>query len=217
MSLKILGYKKAPEATEGRVNAAQNNQAQDQEELASIAAPAVDIDLLKTSLGIDANDTEWDEYLSHIIQKATSYVETYTQRTIMLAKLEYKHHNKVIYLPKPRIHKIIEVKSGNKVLEKDKDYKTYHSVDTMVVMLDKKYENNENTVTYWAGYGDKPENVPATLRNIIFDCARTLFEQGQHTDAETSTRFVKQVKEMVKGSDVNDRGYIGTTIGIRPE
>lgn len=172
---------------------------------------AVDKDMLKVSLGIELADAKWDEYIEHIIHKATGYVETYTQRTIMLKKLQYTHSNNVLYLPKPHINKIESISSNGELLS-ESEYKKYHSVDTIVVRLEPKYANNENQVIYWAGYGEKPDDIPATLRNIIFDCSRILFEQGQCLDVQSYGSFTKQVKEVIKETDINRSRYIGLQI-----
>lgn len=137
--------------------------------------PAIRLDLFKEIVGL-GGVSKHDKHLLQLIAIATEKVEEYTQRSITPKTWEYTHENHVLYLPRPVIQEIIEVKADDKVIDAS-EYKKGYTRDTVVILLDPKYMDSVNSVTYKAGYLNT-DDIPDLLVNVIFDYSKALFHQG---------------------------------------
>lgn len=131
------------------------------------------ITVLKAILSV--RDESFDVILKHYIAQATILVENHTCRSITNKKWRYTRNHNILYLPRPKIQKITEVKSDGRILDKD-EYKIGYTRDTQIIILDANLSDQVNSVEYVAGYDGC---IPPVLINTIIDCAAYLFNQNR--------------------------------------
>lgn len=167
-------------------------------------SPPIELELLKETLSLPKDNTRYDTLLQKAIDKAIDMVEAYTARTIVDKVWCYSHNHHVLYLPKPKIQAIHRVISGGELVPKS-DYKIGYTRDSWVVALGVKYGTKLNSVEYSAGYGN---DVPDVLVNVMYDCARHLFQQGVGGSLEATQQASEFIQNMLKGSEFSSKVFL---------
>lgn len=150
----------------------------------------IDLDTIKATLELKTN--KFDSMLHHCLEKAMITVETYTGRSISYKTWKYTTSQNTFHLPKPKIDDILCVTSNKKSI---KDYEIGHNRDTLIVKISSNSWDNENTVTYTAGY-KTIDQMPLVLQNTIIECTRYFFKQEINLCKQKEENPVKNLREM---------------------
>jgi uncharacterized phiE125 gp8 family phage protein len=135
--------------------------------------PLIPLEEAKAYLRID-HDLE-DPLILTFIQVATLWVEQATGKTLLTKTFAYSHEQTRIILPCPPVLEILEVKSKRGILE-PKEYLWRRHRDTVVLETPFFWGIRTLTITYRAGFGDTPEDVPPTLRYAVLTTLAYLYE-----------------------------------------
>ncbi len=127
--------------------------------------PVVSLQQVKAHLRLD--HAEDDEYLLYLINVATEWIEELIESSLLTATYAVKSASKRIKLPTQRVIDIISVYGVNANGTK-RSLKYDVEVGSKVsVIVNSLYPTVE--VTYTCGFGDRPKNVPAPLRQAIIN------------------------------------------------
>ena len=107
-----------------------------------------------------------DHLLSGLIQTATTWVEEATSKTLLKKKWLYQNKNTLLRLPRGPIIDVEEVKVGHKTLSK-KDYRVIDQGGSAKIEMPFSWHQKTVSITYTAGFGEKVEDIPETLRHAI--------------------------------------------------
>ncbi|PIZ34312.1 MAG: hypothetical protein COY39_00305 [Alphaproteobacteria bacterium CG_4_10_14_0_8_um_filter_37_21] len=126
---------------------------------------------------------EEDQYLLHLIETATEYIERYLNRALLTQKLSFTSEPKAvkggfseIKLPRPNIlhvHSVTNIRSGSARYA----VRRYQLVDTdnspllTLVTSDQLVE-----VVYQAGFGIYPKHIPAPIKHALLQIVAELYE-----------------------------------------
>lgn len=138
----------------------------------------VSVQDVKTFARIDHNDDDF--LLEGLIKTAAAWVEEVTGKTLLKKKWVFTHSNNEITLPHAPVIKILEVKSAGKVL-KEKDYTVSHVRQTKRISMPFSWNTAKVSVTYTAGFGDKPSDIPETLRHTVMSTVTYIYENRYPT------------------------------------
>ncbi|WP_031934441.1 head-tail connector protein [Candidatus Hepatobacter penaei] len=114
--------------------------------------------------------------LEGLIRTATAWVEEATGKTLLEKTWRYTHTNPVLTLPHGPITDILEVKSGNRVLL-DSAYEVEDLQNTKkITVLSAEKNRRKTSVTYKAGFGTQPEELPDTFRQAVMSTVLYIYE-----------------------------------------
>ena len=128
--------------------------------------PVVSLQQVKAHLRLD--HAEDDDYLLHLITVATEWVEKLIESPLLTATYKIKSLAKRIKLPTQNIVDIVSVvgigADGKKCSLNLYNVEVSSKISVIVNCL---YPSIE--VTYTCGFGDRPKDVPAPLRQAIIN------------------------------------------------
>lgn len=137
-----------------------------------------------SSLAVSLEDTKNYLRLSHaldnhflvrMITLATHWIEEATGKTLLLKKWAYTNENNILFLPHPPIREILEVRSKRRIFDRDEyvvqDYRWTKKVETPFY-----WGKRTLTVTYTAGFGETPEEIPPALTQAVLSTVAYLYE-----------------------------------------
>jgi uncharacterized phiE125 gp8 family phage protein len=128
--------------------------------------PVISLQQVKAHLRLD--HAEDDDYLLHLITVATEWVEELIESPLLTATYKVKSAAKRIKLPHQNIIDIVSV-VGIGADRKKRSLSLYDvEVGSKVsVIVNSLYPSIE--VTYTCGFGDRPKDVPAPLRQAVIN------------------------------------------------
>lgn len=147
---------------------------------------------VKSHLRLDHADE--DEYLDFLIQGATEAVQHHIGRSLMMhtwQKVYYPNQSYsnrmskqpilpiLLSLPYPpfvRIIQIVGCKTGG-MPQEIKNYQLKFNGDLAVIEINQPLVKID--VTYEAGYGDRPETIPADIRQVILQLVGLFYQKRQ--------------------------------------
>lgn len=135
-----------------------------------------------------------DEYLGFLIQGATEAVQHHIGRSLMMQtwqKVYYQEQSyknqiskhpvlpNLISLPYPPFVKITQMMGCKKgqIPQEIKHYQLKFRGDLAVVKIDQSFVKVD--VIYEAGYGDRPEAIPADIRQVILQMVGLFYQKRQ--------------------------------------
>ena len=158
------------------------------------AATVLPITLAQVKEHLRLDHMDEDDYLNFLIQSATEAVQNYLGRSLILQTWQKIYYQSQIYntqitrqpilplllaLPNPpfiKIDSIIGMEKG-KVQREVKNYDLKFNGDLAVVEIDQPLVKVE--VIYEAGYGDRPETIPADIRQVILQLVGLFYQKRQ--------------------------------------
>lgn len=117
-----------------------------------------------------------DEVIRNLIRVAMDWVEECTGKTLLKKRLEYTHHNNLVFLPCGPVRRILSVRTRLRALVEGTDYKILNRSHTKAIEIPFRWRRQSITVTYEAGFGEGPEEVPLTLRQAVLSTVAYLYE-----------------------------------------
>ena len=119
-------------------------------------------------------------HIEHLAEVSTEWSQERLGKSFLTQKVQVSHTNDRIILPYGPVHKegIHSVKRRGKSLEKDRDYFIEPYKDTQRVVMPFSWKSHVTQVTYDAGYGDDPEDVPLSIRNSVLRSVDILYRSG---------------------------------------
>jgi uncharacterized phiE125 gp8 family phage protein len=160
----------------------------------------VSLEEIKTHLRLE--HCEEDQYLIHLIQTATDYIENYLNRSLIIKKYMFvnqgiKRNDNFfeIRIPKPNIINIesIFIIRGNVGRFLVKRYQLQDS-DISPKLIVHKTEDEFIEIIYQAGYGYYPKNVPSPIRHSILEIVSDLYENRGTERIERSDFYKNLLK-----------------------
>ncbi len=139
------------------------------------------LDEVKAYLKIHENQEEG--FLQSIISSARAYVECFTGRALLKQRwhlqirprfpplsplVKYREEALEIELPYPPLMRVEEVK----VKEKTTAFKQEENR----VVLDSSHWDQEISIHYWAGYGEKASSLPPALKMAVLMATRPFYD-----------------------------------------
>lgn len=131
------------------------------------------LSFIKSHLRITFSDH--DELLLFYLTAATDWVEEQLGKTLLKTTRQVSHHNNKFVLPYGPILKITAVSYHKKPLT-DKEYTVTSYGDSLEIKLPFYWTCPTAVVTYEAGFGETPEDVPSSIRNAILGTLEYLYE-----------------------------------------
>lgn len=131
------------------------------------------LDLVKCQLRI--HHTDHDDLLKYLTTVATDWVEETLGKSLLKETRQVIHNNNCFCLPYGPVTKVLNVKYGNKVLDENQ-YSVSAKGDSLEVSVPFRWKSPEVVVTYEAGYGENPDDVPAVLRHAVLGTIEYLYE-----------------------------------------
>lgn len=128
--------------------------------------PVVSLQQVKAHLRLD--HAEDDEYLLYLINVATEWVEELIESPLLTATYIVKSSAKRIKLPTQRVIDVISVIGvGTDGKKRSLNFYDVEVGSKISVIVNSLYPSVE--VTYTCGFGDRPKDVPAPLRQAIIN------------------------------------------------
>jgi hypothetical protein len=133
--------------------------------------------------------------LPTLISAARAHIESYTGRSLLKQAWQLN-----LKPPYPRCSPLVRVLENNVILElprppllkvnsvKVKDEEVVFQVEDGKVILSSRFWDKTISVTYWAGYGKRPEALPPDLRLAVLMVIRCLYD-GQPVDGSLLRHF----------------------------
>lgn len=135
--------------------------------------PIVGLDEIKRFARVSHDDDDF--LLEGLIKTATAWVEEATGKSLLKKKWSYSHNNNVLSLPHGPVLKVLEVNYGRRTLDA-KDYTLRQEKNTTVVEVPFSWNRRKVTVIYTAGFGDKADDVPSTLKQAVMSTVTYIYE-----------------------------------------
>lgn len=147
---------------------------------------------VKSHLRLD--HAEEDDYLVFLIQGATEAVQNHIGRSLILHTWQKVYYHSQCYsqriskqstlpillsLPYPpfiKINKIVGNKGGE-IQQEIKNYQIKFNGDLAIVEINQPWIKID--VTYEAGYGDRPDTIPADIRQVILQLVGLFYQKRQ--------------------------------------
>lgn len=150
------------------------------------ANPLFPLQMLKDILLINTDHT--DMQLAYYLRVATAWVEDNLNKSLLRKTLLVKHNNTRFCLPYGPVCRIIEVKYHKTVLRPDQ-YTQAIKGDSLIIEVPFHWGKDRTVeVTYEAGYGDHPDDVPQALRHAVLGTVSYLYDnQGDKALLEQYT------------------------------
>ena len=114
-----------------------------------------------------------DHLLTGLIKTATTWVEEETGKDLLTKTRKVSHHNNVLTLPYAPIQKILEVKSGRRIVSSE-NYQLNHTLNTLTIPVHQA--GKSNSVTYQSGFGHDPKDIPETLAQAVMSTVLYIYE-----------------------------------------
>ncbi len=149
--------------------------------LASPRTPLLSLEEVKVYLRIQHRQE--DALLSSLITLATQWIEDATGKTLLQKTWSYTHQNTWLILPKPPILDILEVRTKRRVLQ-PREYEIYDYRGSKCVEIPFVWERRTLTVTYQAGFGTSPDEIPLALHQAVPTTVAHLYE-NRFSDEKT--------------------------------
>lgn len=160
----------------------------------------VSLEEVKTHLRLE--HPEDDQYLIHLIETATDYIENFLNRSLIIQKYSFinqgtKRSDNLfeIRIPRPNIVNVDSVflirgNAGHFIV------KRYQLLDTDISpkLILNKEENDLVEVIYQAGYGYYPKNIPSSIRHSILEIVADLYENRGTERIERSDFYKNLLK-----------------------
>lgn len=141
----------------------------------------VTLDAVKTHLRIEQSYD--DDYLLHLIETATQYVENYTNRSLLLKKVQYIGQAKQnsdggysLNLPGGRVQEILSIYAVFDHTHRRLIKRFYMCDEDRHPKVILYSQSDIYDVTYTCGYGDHSSQIPAPLRHAILLVIGDLYE-----------------------------------------
>ncbi|MGL4371416.1 MAG: head-tail connector protein [Alphaproteobacteria bacterium] len=144
----------------------------------------VSMEMAKTYLRIQHE--EEDALVEHLIKTASEWIQESTGKSLLHQKCQYTHANQHFFLPYGPVCDVTEVKVKGKILEAE-----HYSLDMAkgFIALELplfRRSSTKVTVTYKAGFGEKPEDIPEAIRNAILTAIAYLYENRDNAEPKLS-------------------------------
>ncbi len=140
----------------------------------------LDLPMLKSFLRIRGDQD--DEILTELTKIATQWLEERSDKTFLRQTLRVIHDNNSFDLPRSPVIKVLEVIYHKKTLTpQEYDLQTRGGRTRITVPF--RWKSPELKVTYEAGFGDTPEDVPPVLRQALRGIVEYLYTNGQDVKA----------------------------------
>ena len=167
---------------------------------------AVTLEDVKIHLRLE--HSEEDQYLLHLVETATEYIERYLNRSLLAQKLSFTCEPKAvkggfseIKLPRPNIlhvHAVTSIRSGSARYA----VRRYQLVDTdnspvlTLVTSDPLIE-----VVYQAGFGIYPKHIPSPIKHALLQIIAALYENRGGEPIQQSN-FYKDLLEPYRVKEI---------------
>lgn len=155
-----------------------------------MATEPITLDEAKNHLRVD--DATDHVLITSLITSARQFVENYTHRKLMTTVIEkiYDVSSDSFVLPYPPLQEVTKIEVIDDAGQKSEVDSSYYDVDPSVntpgrVKLKEGYswpdqrEFASFIITFKAGYGDNPEDVPEMLRQAILQVLAHYYENRQ--------------------------------------
>lgn len=158
---------------------------------------SVTLEEVKTHLRLE--QSEDDQYLLHLIETATDYIENYINRSLICQKLEFTSPPTrradglyEVRLPRPNIIKIHSVHAikGDIARYTIKRYQLLDK-DTAPKLIFGQADSIVEVV-YESGFGVYPKHVPASIRHALLQIVADLYE-NRGNELLTKSEFYKNL------------------------
>lgn len=167
---------------------------------------AVTLEDVKIHLRLE--HSEEDQYLLHLIETATEYIERYLNRSLLAQKLSFTSAPKAvksgfseIKLPRPTILHVYSVTSirGGSARYAVRRYQLVDTDNSPVLTLITSDPLVE--VVYQAGFGMYPKHIPAPIKHALLQIIAELYENRGGDCLKTSS-FYKELLEPYRVKDL---------------
>jgi uncharacterized phiE125 gp8 family phage protein len=182
-----------------------------------VTPPACEpVSLLDAKQHLRVDTTEDDFYIERLIETAREYVEIATDRSMITRQLRMScdRFPSVIELPKPpAIQKPDDVLILYRIGDTDQlrlessDFRVDY--DSEPAMIHTRYngfwpspvsDSNSVEITWWAGYGDDPKDVPGRMRHAVLMLVAQYYERRLAADAMGSGEVPYGVEALLSAS-----------------
>ena len=123
---------------------------------------------------------EEDELLMHLIRLSTSWVEQETGRSLLRQKWSYTHTNTTLDLPHGPVTSVESIRVKRRIL-RPSEYEVEPYRSSLRIKIPFVWGRVPLTVVYWAGFGDRPEDVPLALRHAVMTTLAHIYENRSTT------------------------------------
>ncbi|MGL5784832.1 MAG: head-tail connector protein [Alphaproteobacteria bacterium] len=144
----------------------------------------VSMEMAKTYLRIQ--HTEEDALVEHLIKTAAEWIQESTGKSLLRQKCQYTHANQQFFLPYGPVHQVIEVKVKGKLLRADQYHLDMAKGFIALELPLFKRSSTKATVTYEAGFGENPDDIPEAIRNAILTAIAYLYENRDNSEPKLS-------------------------------
>ena len=141
--------------------------------LETTSALVVSVEDMKMFARITHEDD--DHLLEGLIKTATAWVEDATGKTLLQKKWLYTHSNNILTLPHAPIINVLEVKAGKKTLQEN-NYEITDHQNTKRIIVPLVHTRRSISVTYIAGFGESPDDLPMTLKQAVMSTVLYIYE-----------------------------------------
>jgi len=159
-----------------------------------ISSKIMPITLAQVKSHLRVEHADEDEYLSFLIQGATEAVQHHIGRSLMMQTWQKVYYQEQFYnnqiskqsvlpsllsLPYPPFVKITQIMGCKKegMPQEIKHYRVKFRGDLAVVEIDQSFVKVD--VIYEAGYGDRPEDIPTDIRQVILQLVGLFYQKRQ--------------------------------------
>lgn len=126
-----------------------------------------------------------DLLIEGLIKTASAWVEEATGKTLLKKKWLYTNKNTRIRLPRGPVMTIEQVKLGSKVLQAA-DYQVIKHGHTTKIELPYALDPKTVAITYTAGFGENPSDIPETLCHAITSTVAYIYDNRYSIDPAKS-------------------------------
>jgi uncharacterized phiE125 gp8 family phage protein len=135
--------------------------------------PLFELGFIKSYLKISTKDDY--ALLQYFLSVATEWVENELNKSLLTQKRYVSHRNNCFCLPYGPVIKIEEVKYHHKVLKED-EYTLIPKQDSVIIQVPFHWKSPVLEVTYVAGFGDNPEDVPLAMKHAVLGTIKYLYD-----------------------------------------
>lgn len=121
-----------------------------------------------------------DFLLEGLLKTASAWVEEATGKTLLNKQWLYTHNNNTLTLPYSPVVQIDEVKVGRKTLAQN-EYTRIDHLGKTKLELPFSWNRRAVSVTYTAGFGTDPKDVPDALKQAIMSTVTYIYENRYPT------------------------------------
>lgn len=157
----------------------------------------IDLDELKTRLGITPGDTEHDAYLTQQIEAVTALIENYCARKFELSQeiQTIRHPNTTLNLIRFPIELIVSIQTSRGDLIPELNYKIDHDLGQVYWAMNGCQWNNDGMIQVVYNGGFDP--IPQDIQEVVFDIVSgRYYSQGTDPSQKLKSETVEGIGKM---------------------